>query len=270
MWKAQQTTTQRAQRETTKSDYMDTIGCDTAAAGKVTLVLDSDGMGERVKLARKHAELSQEALGEIVGLTQGGVYKIESGKTSQPRAIKAIAKALEVREEWIQYGINPPEWAGGDSGPSSDVANTAPAAPARRSVPLISWVNAGSFREVPTIDPCSSEREMIDVSVSASEATYALRVRGESMMDAAGAGHSFSDGDIIIVDPKRNPENKSYVIAMSGAESEATFKQLIIDECGNMFLKAINPRWPQAYIRVDGDCRIIGVVVEKIQRTRLV
>ena len=112
--------------------------------------------------------------------------------------------------------------------------------------------------------------ELVEVSVRTGPHTYALRVRGESMYDPAGGQHSFAEGDIIIVDPDRERVHRSYVIAKLANDNEVTFKQLIHGDGGKMLLKALNPRWPQPYIEMTPDCQLIGVVVEKVQRTTFV
>ena len=70
---------------------------------------------------------------------------------------------------------------------------------------------------------------------------------------------SFSDGDIIHVDPERNPENKSFVVVHQNGDTEATFKQLIV-EGDQYMLKALNPSWPERIKPMPEDARICGVV----------
>lgn len=62
-------------------------------------------LAERLKIAREKAGLSQAQLGEVIGLSQQSVAKIENGGTQQPRKIKEIAKALGVTQTWLQLGI---------------------------------------------------------------------------------------------------------------------------------------------------------------------
>lgn len=54
---------------------------------------------------RKAKGLSQEALGEIVGITQQTVNAIEEGKTLHPRKIKQIAVALDTTPQYLLYAI---------------------------------------------------------------------------------------------------------------------------------------------------------------------
>ncbi|VDG84201.1 phage repressor [Shigella dysenteriae] len=41
---------------------------------------------------------------------------------------------------------------------------------------------------------------------------------------------------------------------------ETTFKRLIEDGT-QRYLKALNPNWPEPYIKINGNCSIIGTVI---------
>ena len=72
---------------------------------------------------------------------------------------------------------------------------------------------------------------------------------------------------MIFIDPTIDPENKDYIVARLESESEATFKQLIIED-GQKMLMAINPDWTPRLIKINGNASIIGVVIGKIERWR--
>lgn len=69
------------------------------------LYVRSMTLGERLAAARKASNLSQKALGELVGLEQQSINAIESGVTSQPRKLNALAEALQVSPLWLQFGV---------------------------------------------------------------------------------------------------------------------------------------------------------------------
>jgi SOS-response transcriptional repressor LexA len=73
------------------------------------------------------------------------------------------------------------------------------------------------------------------------------------------AGISIPEGMVILVDTGREPINGSLVIAKLDDANEATFKKLVIDS-GQKYLKPLNPQYP--LMHVNGNCRIIGVVIE--------
>lgn len=68
---------------------------------------------------------------------------------------------------------------------------------------------------------------------------------------------TFSEGDLIFVEPDLQLLNGKYVVTRLDDENEATFTQLII-EGGHKFLKAANPTPIQP---INGNCTIVGVVI---------
>ena len=140
----------------------------------------------------------------------------------------------------------------------SDPFNVEPAPALRGKVPLISWVAAGDWCEAN--DPYSpGEAEMwLQVSANYGVRSYGLRVRGESMLPR------FREGEIIIVDPDAQADSGNYVIARKDGSKEVTFKQLVIEGAA-VYLKPLNPQWPDPIIRIDGDWHICGKVVCKME-----
>ena len=131
-------------------------------------------------------------------------------------------------------------------------------------VPVISWVAAGTW--APMSDQTTEPIEWIPCPFKYGKGTFSLIVRGISMYNPTGE-RSFKDGDLIFIDPTIDPINKDYVIARLESESEATFKQLIIEDNQKM-LMAINPDWKPRLIPVNGNASIVGVVIGKIERWR--
>lgn len=63
-------------------------------------------LASRLFALRKAKNLSQEALGKLVGMTQQTVQAIEEGKTLHPRKIKQLAAALDTTPENLLYGVH--------------------------------------------------------------------------------------------------------------------------------------------------------------------
>lgn len=143
---------------------------------------------------------------------------------------------------------------------SSNVENPA----VQDKVPVISWVAAGAW--TPMSDQTIEPIEWIPCPFKHGKGTFSLIVRGISMYNPTGE-RSFKDGDMIFVDPTIDPVNKDYVIASLENESEATFKQLIIEDSQKM-LMAINPDWKPRLVPINGNASIVGVVIGKIERWR--
>jgi SOS-response transcriptional repressor LexA len=132
--------------------------------------------------------------------------------------------------------------------------------PLNNSVPLISWVQAGSWAEANTI--CDTERfdDWIDIAIETGSDAFALKVVGNSMLNPTGSP-SIPEDSIIIVDPETEAENGKIVVAMLKSTSEATLKKLVIDG-PNKYLMPLNPDYKP--ISINGDCLIIGVVRQVI------
>ena len=80
--------------------------------------------------------------------------------------------------------------------------------------------------------------------------TFALRVRGHSMIGAA-----IMDGDLVLVDPNMEPRPNQIVAAL--IDGESTLKRLVKVD-GHYFLKAENPDFPELHARQE--LQIQGVV----------
>lgn len=128
--------------------------------------------------------------------------------------------------------------------------------------PVISWVQAGSWAEV--VDHTDITDEWIPCPGKCGKYSYVLRVSGESMFDPAGR-KSFKDGDLIFVDPEKQAENGSLVVVKMTDDETATFKQLMIEENGTRYLKALNPSWPNRIMQINGSATICGVVTYKVE-----
>lgn len=132
-------------------------------------------------------------------------------------------------------------------------ANTRPAPEINGRIPLISYVQAGRWREIMEhFEP----DDWIETTLKVSQRSFALRVVGDSMTNPFGAP-SIPDGYIIIVDPMIEPKSGLFVVARLEDSNEAVFKQLIIDG-PHHYLKSLNPDYKPIYI--DDSCIIVGVV----------
>lgn len=202
-------------------------------------------IGERVKLKRLELGLSQEDLAVRSGTTQQSIVNVEIGKTKSPRNILDLARALNVSPEYLK-----------DGGDDSNVSYVGVRA-SKGQFPLVSWVSAGCWLEA--VEPYRKDEidAWPETTVDASEGSFWLRVKGDSM--TSPVGFTVPEGMIILVDPAKEPMNGNLVVAKLENENEATFKQYMVD-AGRKYLKALNPHHPPTII--NGNCRIVGVVVD--------
>jgi SOS-response transcriptional repressor LexA len=138
--------------------------------------------------------------------------------------------------------------------------NVSPARDLQREVPLISWVQAGEWRNlVDNFQPGDAER-WVATYAKVSKHAFALRIIGDSMTNPSGAP-SFPDGTIIIVDPERAAQPGKFVVVRQNSDTECTFKQLVRDS-GKHYLKPLNPRYP--LLEMLPDAVISGVLVQAV------
>lgn len=131
----------------------------------------------------------------------------------------------------------------------------------RGKLPLISWVQAGAWAEIVDNFQVGDAEDWILWPANTGPNAFVLRVVGESMYDPNGP-KSYAPGDLIAVDPAKEPTNRCMVVVRIDHEDKATFKQLLIDG-DTMMLKALNPNWPNRIFPMPAGSRIAGVVIGK-------
>ncbi|MCX9150590.1 helix-turn-helix domain-containing protein [Pseudomonas sp. TB1-B1] len=223
-------------------------------------------IGDRIAQRMHEMNLSEGELGRRSGVPQPTIHRIVTNAVASPRHqnVEKIAKALKVSSNWL--------WKGGDqsdlgakqiNGAAAPEHNVEPGPTIKGYVPLISWVQAGAWCEITDVKTLDDAELWLPCAASHSNQSYALRVRGLSMFNQHER-RSFRDGDIIFVDPAKEAENGSLVIAKLVDSQEATFKQLVI-EGSRRFLKPLNPAWPEPIIELGQDATICGVVFSKLE-----
>ncbi|WP_217517245.1 LexA family protein [Vibrio metschnikovii] len=123
--------------------------------------------------------------------------------------------------------------------------------------PVLSSVQAGAWTEACEPYMLADISEWHETTERTSDRCFWLKVEGDSMTSATGV--SFPEGTLVLVDTERDHENGSLVVAKLEDVNEATFKKLVLD-AGQRFLKPLNTNYP--IMSVNGNCRIIGVVVD--------
>ena len=93
-------------------------------------------------------------------------------------------------------------------------------------------------------------------NVSRNHGTFALRVRGDSMI-----GAHILDGDIVILEQNKDVHNGDIVAAL--IDGETTLKRYVVDH-GRPYLKAENPRYPN--LIAARELKIQGVMVSLVRK----
>lgn len=135
--------------------------------------------------------------------------------------------------------------------------NVFPGPDIRGRIPLISWVQAGTWSEVVDIyEPGYAER-WLPFLKNNGENVFALRVEGDSM--TARFGKSYPDGCIIFVDPdQRMPTNGDRIVAKLVGSQKTTFKSYT-EDAGRKWLRPLNDSHPPIY----DEFFVIGKVIGK-------
>jgi repressor LexA len=94
------------------------------------------------------------------------------------------------------------------------------------------------------------------VNASKNGRTFALRVRGDSMIDA-----HILDGDVVILEDRKDVQNGDIVAAL--IDGETTLKRYVMEH-GRPYLKAENPLYPN--LVPARELRIQGVMVSLVRK----
>lgn len=120
-------------------------------------------------------------------------------------------------------------------------------------VPLLGWVTAGL-----PMDICSDNDSVAVPADMVRKNTYALKVRGHSMID-----DNIQDGDVIVIEKRETAENGQSVIAMINGE-QVTLKKFYVESQG-IRLQPANPEMPPIYLRNE-EVQILGIVTGVIRQ----
>lgn len=214
-------------------------------------------LAERLKEARKHANLTQAKLAAVSGVEQPLISQLETGKNLQSAHLPKFAHICGVSAIWLSDNIGPMI---AETREDSNVSLAAQPSQSYR-YPVISWVSAGSWAEAVEPYPAGiSDRYEFSEYNSKGQAFW-LEVKGDSM--TAQSGMSIPEGTLILVDTEAEAAPGKLVVAKLPDSNEATFKKLVNDG-GKLYLKPLNPSW-----RIEPfteDCRIVGVVVQALQK----
>ncbi|REC95536.1 LexA family protein [Kushneria indalinina] len=120
-------------------------------------------------------------------------------------------------------------------------------------VPLLGTVSAGMPMEA-----CADDETVRIPSRMVRRNTYALRVRGDSMIDC-----NIHDGDIIIIEKLESAENGETAVVLINNQ-EVTLKKVYIDKSGVRLQPANNTMAP-IYLKND-DIQVLGLVMGVARR----
>jgi transcriptional regulator with XRE-family HTH domain len=199
-------------------------------------------LAERIKYARLKLGLTQEDVAKEASMTQQGYRDIEIERSKRPRNIQKIAEALNVPLQWLQFGIGP--------SPFDENAKHIPEGHAL----IIPWSLVGDW-VAGKKDEAFKQSTGIVPSFESSQESYALKIANEAMV---GSNKSFHVGEIIVVDPQKQPTQQCYVVVLKKGAKEAIMRHYEKD--GDMvYLLSPHAKYPALQL-LEGD-KICGVVI---------
>ncbi|MBJ9578046.1 LexA family transcriptional regulator [Acinetobacter baumannii] len=205
-------------------------------------------LGENLKAIRKAKKMTQKELAQKSGVKQSVISDLETGNAKSTGSILELANALGVTAEELKKGV------------VRELITTNVVPVQARMAPVLSWVQAGNFTNVESVD-MSQVTEWFPLPDDCEKCFY-LKVRGVSNEP------DFVEGDYIVVDPTvYYSDMQSGDIIVVRKDKDATFKKLVIESDGTRYLKAINPNFHPNIIPIDEDCYFIGQVIDSLRYT---
>lgn len=206
-------------------------------------------VGEKIRFFRKQKGLTQEQLGNLIGVKKSAIAKYENNRVENLKraTISKLAKALDVSPAEFVMDTSKPLAI--DIGFSSTDYNIHPITTQR--IPVLGEIRCGE----PTL---AQEERMLYVMVGTEvQADFALICRGDSMIDAR-----IHDGDIVFI-RKQDIVNNGEIAAVI-IDDEATLKRFYYYRDKSLIiLKPANPNYEDIILTGEqlNTVRVLGKAV---------
>lgn len=202
-------------------------------------------IGSRIKKLRNEKKLTQKELAKILGVSDVAVVHWEKDvNVPKLEYLNILAPALDTTIDYVMYGK------------IDTYDKVSDFRPVTRMLPVLSYVQAGTFTNVQSISKHEIE-EWLPAPPSASKNSFYMIVQGIS-----NAPH-FSDGDYICIDPDVPLECvQTGEMIVVRHEGDATFKALV-REFNTLYLKALNPDFHPNIIQLKEGSEYKGKYVGK-------
>ena len=125
----------------------------------------------------------------------------------------------------------------------------------KQQIPILGKIAAGA-----PLDVAEQTDEYLELDSYFQDGCYALKVKGESMVDAL-----ISDGDLVLIEPKQTAHNGEIVVALVDEEA-ATLKRLYKEDDGRVRLQPENPTMDPIFLDSMNQLKIQGIVKGVIRK----
>lgn len=205
-------------------------------------------MGERIKSLRRERKMTQENLGELLGIKKAAVQKYEKGtvKNIKRDTLLKLADIFDTSVEYIVSGndILPPNML------PADLDKTV-------KVPVLASVSAGVGCHADSLNDCATGYEPVNADdIKDGEEYVYMRVTGDSMYPV------FIEGDLALVRVQTSVDSGSYAVVIID-DNNGVIKKVVY---GSDFIElhSVNPMYPVR--RFEGSevsrIRVFGLVRE--------
>ena len=205
-------------------------------------------------------------IGEKVGISSTSVVNYNLNKLENEALIsrdRDVSRGLSVNwDRIIKLGLTSELQISLPAGMAENNPQPIEHPNGRLRVPILGNIAAGEPIQVEAIDPAFAEDfvELTNGILKNPESLFALRVKGDSMIDA-----SVLDGDIVILRHQETAEDGDMVAAWITGDEETTLKYLY-REGANVRLQPANPNPAyQPIVRPANQVQINGKVVSVIR-----
>ncbi len=124
----------------------------------------------------------------------------------------------------------------------------------RSQIPILGKIAAGK-----PLSLLDQTEEYLELDTFFPSGCYALKVKGESMVDAL-----ISDGDLVLIEPRSTAHNGEIVVALIDDDG-ATLKRFYRED-GRIRLQPENPTMKPLFLATDQDLKIQGIVKGVIRK----
>lgn len=206
---------------------------------------------KKVKQRMEMLNINVEHLARLMRMTPGGVRHYMNGTRAPSLEIFfQLMSVLDLQDTSVNEILGEEEGASLSEYPLPMVANC----------PILSEKDAINWPENKSQvlgDKCF---EPLGVKLILAPNCYALQVKVDTMQASVGK-HSFPKGSYIIIDPQKQHENNSFVVAKKEGSEQLIFRQYVKDDLDNEFLSIINENYKNRSINLEKNIKICGVVV---------
>lgn len=224
---------------------------------KVNIMSDqSDSRTALLKGAKLHTilrklmgevHISEAELARKTDIPQPTLHRILSGATKSPRGASLAPLA-----NFFSVTIN--QLLGVDPLPEDRVPGTYnPRIQGWTSVPVIDWEQAAQWETFKDTLRGSTWDKWASTDLPVSEDAFAIEVKGSAMEPR------FNENTILIIEPKRVPADRDFVVAGAIDRNMAVFKQLLRDG-DDCYLKSLNDQFKT--LEMGNQYFIIGTLIQ--------